>query len=80
MWINNEKKWNEVYVAKPYAYTSIIVSGGIPVWDKETQGWVDKAELEKKKKELEMKELQENLTSPSNDFSKFIDDEIKFGE
>ena len=77
-WINNDKKWNEVYVAKPYEYTSIIVSGGVPVWDKEKKGWVDKEEAKKAQKEAEIKELEENLTEKSNDFSSFINDEIKF--
>jgi hypothetical protein len=77
-WIDNEKKWNEVYVAKPYSYTSIIVSGGIPVWDKATQGWVEKSERDAANKEAEIKEMQENLTQQTNDFSKFVDEEIKF--
>lgn len=77
-WIEDPKKWNEVYVAKPYSYTSIIVSGGIPVWDKVKQGWVDKVEANKAKKEAEIKELQENLTEQTNDFSTFVDEEVKF--
>ena len=77
-WIDNEKKWNEVYVAKPYNYTSIIVSGGVPVWDKATQGWVDKVELEKARKEAEIEEMGKNFTEQSNDFSTFVDEEIKF--
>ena len=76
-WIEDKRTWSDVFTTKPYEYTSIIVCGGIPVWSKEKQGWVEKTQMEEYKKELEAMELQENLTHQSRDFSKFAEDEDK---
>ena len=34
-WINDEKVWSDVFVAKPYDYLSIVLDGGVPFYDKE---------------------------------------------
>lgn len=77
-WIESTKQWNEVYVAKPYEYTSIIVQGGVPVWNREKKGWVEKTEFTKEMHEADAREMAENLSKPSKDFSEFTD-EIKDG-
>lgn len=43
-WINDEKKWDEVYTVKSYDYMSIIAQGGVPVFSKEKNTYVDKEE------------------------------------
>ena len=44
-WINDEKKWDEVYTIKSYDYMSIIAQGGVPVFSKEKNTYVDKEEV-----------------------------------
>ena len=39
-------------------------------------GMIDFGDAERR--EAEIKEMQENLTQQTNDFSKFVDEEIKF--
>lgn len=68
-WINDQKKWYEVYTVKPYEYMSIIIQGGIPVYDKEKGMFVDKLQKEKEEKEAEQERLEEELVKPTIDFS-----------
>lgn len=68
-WINDPKKWHEVYTVKSYDYMTIIASGGIPIFNKELNTYVDKEEQEKVVKETREKELEENLSAPTKDFS-----------
>lgn len=44
-WLGDERTWEDVYSTKNYDYLAIIVTGGIPVWNKETNSFVDKATL-----------------------------------
>ena len=69
-WIEDEKKWTDVYAVKPYSYLSVIVEGGIPVWSSADNKFVDKEQLEKTQEEEKKAEIKENLT-PQTDFSKF---------
>lgn len=41
-WINDTKKWSDVYKVKPFEYMEIIACGGVPVFDKEKNKYVDK--------------------------------------
>lgn len=59
-WIEDERNWEDVYSVKPYDYLEIIVKGGIPVWDKENECFVDKASIEDTSDE-EINELEEEL-------------------
>ena len=68
-WINDSKEWNDVYTVKPYEYMEIIASGGIPVFNKEANKYVDKEELDKIKEEAERERLEEAITVPTKDFS-----------
>jgi hypothetical protein len=78
-WISDPKEWNTVYVAKPYDYTSIIVCGGIPVWDNEKHGWVDKTQRNAEKETAEQKDISENYTEQTKDYSNFEEYEpLKF--
>ena len=64
-WVNDTKKWNEVYTIKPYDYMSVIVQGGKPVYSKEHGKYVDKDELDKENEA----EIEANLTKPVADLS-----------
>ena len=46
-WINDEKKWDEVYTVKSYDYMYIIGRGGVPIFSKEKNCYVDKEEAKK---------------------------------
>ena len=70
-WINDSKKWDEVYTVKPYKYMEIIVKGGIPVWDKVNGGYIDSQEKAEKDRKAAEEELKENLTEHKRDFSDF---------
>ena len=68
-WINDAKQWNEVYTVKSYEYMEIIAMGGIPVFNKEINKYVDKEELDKIREEAEKQRIEENATEPTKDFS-----------
>ena len=70
-WINDPKKWDEVYTVKPYEYMKIVVKGGIPVFDKEKNKYVDSAAKAEEDKKAAEEELKENLTEHKKDFSDF---------
>lgn len=59
-WLNDEKKWQDVFTAKPYDYLQIIQDGKIPWYDKEEGKWVDKDEYDMKHGEKK-KEQQEKV-------------------
>lgn len=45
LWMSDVRTWEDVYSVRNYDYLEIIVKGGIPVWDKEKKGFVDKASV-----------------------------------
>lgn len=64
-WINDGKKWEEVYTVKSYDYMSIIVQGGVPVFSKEKNTYIDKIEAN-----IEAEaEIEANLTRSTVDLS-----------
>ena len=72
-WIQDEKKWYEVYTVKSYDYMAIIAMGGVPIFSKEFNKYVDKDELEKLKKEAEEKRIEEELTEEAKDYSEIAE-------
>lgn len=57
VWINDEKRWNDVFSVKPYEYLSLIIDGEVPFYDRLTGKWVSKiAKKETDKKEQEKAE------------------------
>ena len=61
-WIQDEKKWDEVYTVKPYEFMSIIVQGGVPVYDTTEKKYVEKKEYETSKVEREKAEYENAYT------------------
>lgn len=51
-WINDEKKWSDVFVVKPYEYLSIVSVREIPWYDREAGKWIPKAEADSKRDEM----------------------------
>ena len=54
-WINDSKKWSDVFVVKPYEYLSIISTGEIPWYDRESGKWVPKTVADKSREEYSEK-------------------------
>lgn len=66
-WINDQKKWTDVYSMKPYDYMSIIIEGGVPFYNKDLKKYVNKEEaLEQKRLEEEKKASQ--YVEPTKEF------------
>ena len=68
-WIQDDKNWYDVYTVKSYDYMAIIAQGGIPVFNKELNKYVDKEEMNKIKEEAEKKRIEEELTEETKDYS-----------
>ena len=68
-WIHDSKRWDEVYTVKPYEFMEIIAMGGVPMYNKEANKYVDKEEFDKIKTEAEQQRINESLTEPTKDFS-----------
>lgn len=71
-WINDSKKWSDVYKVKPFEYMEIIACGGVPVFDKEKNKYVDKndalaeKEEEQRLSESNAEEIPAEFASPIN--------------
>jgi hypothetical protein len=52
-WINDEKVWSDVFVAKPYEYLKIILDGNTPWYNRDEGKWVKKIDHEELKKQKE---------------------------
>jgi len=74
-WINDQKQWNEVYTVKPYEYMEIVVKGGVPIFDKNKNRYVDSVKKAEEDKKAAEEELKENLTEHKKDFSDFPKEE-----
>ena len=68
-WIHDSKQWNEVYTVKAYDYMEIIAMGGVPVFNKELNKYVDKEEFDKIKEEAEKQKIEDAALEPTKDFS-----------
>jgi hypothetical protein len=93
-WINDPKKWQDVFTCKSYEYLQLVAEQKIPWYDKSQGKWIDKTEYEMKTKgELDnvnnqIKHAEESLNNNvktddvTNDFMKNIsvgdDDELPF--
>ena len=68
-WIHDNKQWDEVYTVKPYEYMEIVAMGGVPMFSKDENKYIDKEELDKLKEKAEQQRIEENLSEPTKDFS-----------
>ena len=72
-WICDPKKWTDVYPVKTYEYMSVVINGGIPIFDMESGKYVDKAELTKKT-EAEKKKAEEEVANNETEIATSDDD------
>jgi hypothetical protein len=61
-WIDNAKSWEDVYSMKDYNYLAIIVKGGVPMWSKAKEKFVDKETLTNEPSEDLTNDLDSELT------------------
>lgn len=64
-WINDSKKWDEVYTFKSFDYMSVLVKGGVPYYSKELNKYINKEEMQAQAEA----EIEANLTSYALDMS-----------
>lgn len=65
-WLNDEKKWTDVYTVKSYDYMQIVLADGVPVFDKESNKYVDKKDLAIKTQAEEAQRISEALTEDTS--------------
>jgi hypothetical protein len=61
-WVNDTKKWSDVFAVKPYDYLSIVLDGEIPFFDKNEKKWVvkeNKSESNNKQSEEQVEKASE---------------------
>lgn len=63
-WLSDERTWRDVYSVRNYDYLFIVVQGGIPVWSKTKEKFVDKNKLDAiaNEKNKELDDLDSELT------------------
>ena len=82
-WLNDEKIWSDVFVAKPYEYLKIILDGKQPYFDKEKQVWVefkDSKTYAKEKEEERNGELSAANEAIKRAEQQAVMDELKYEE
>lgn len=70
-WVNDPKRWEDVYSIKSYEYMDIVVQGEYPVWSKTLNRWIAKADADKIAVEAREQQVKENLMPQTQDFSTF---------
>ena len=65
-WLNDKKRWQDVFTAKPYEYLSLISEGKYPWYDSGLKKWVDKADYDAKKTEAKGAAEQQSQAEISN--------------
>lgn len=58
-WINDPKKWTDVYKVKPYDYMYVVASGGVPMYSREQGKYIDREDAMKASEEATQSQLME---------------------
>lgn len=78
-WVNDNKKWSDVFTVKPYEYLAVIINGGIPWFDKNEGKWVSKDDFNEQHNEAnnEMnREIAEKETKLKGDNTNSVMDSV----
>lgn len=67
-WVNDSKKWSDVFSIKPYEYLKIVIDGQVPFFDKAQNKWVTREEKQESIA-AENDELDEQIKTISSEFS-----------
>ena len=71
-WVNDPKKWSDVFTIKPYGYLDVILKGKVPFFDKESKTWIEKSNEDNVKIGTDLDEEISNIESQfmiDNDFN-----------
>lgn len=85
-WIRDSKKWQEVFVAKPYEYLKLVSEMKHPWFDNEKRIWIDKAEYDaehgrvKAASEEEIRRAEESLSDEPDEKDSSFMNEISLDE
>lgn len=77
-WLDDEKVWSDVFVAKPYEYLKIVSEGEIPWFDKKNGKWVKKEDFEgtqKAQTEAQSEKITQEIKSAVSQVSKSNDED-----
>lgn len=85
-WLADERTWRDVYSVKNYQYLEIVVKGGVPMYDKVGEKWIDKAAVSKDNdtsadelnNELTMGNQKSQPTTPVTQTVDTDDDDLPF--
>jgi hypothetical protein len=71
-WIYDKKTWQDVFTCKPYDFLNLVAQMKVPWYDRATNSWIDKAEVEQKNVE---KQAQANaeIQSAQSAINKLIE-------
>lgn len=61
-WVNDSKKWSDVFTIKPYDYLSVILEGEIPFYDKTLNKWVKKMD-KLKEQENQINDINQKIAN-----------------
>lgn len=67
-WVNDTKKWNDVFTVKNTDYMSVVATGGVPVFSKEKNKYVNKYDQEE---EVVKTEQKASIAEPIDDTTLF---------
>jgi len=69
-WLDDEKKWIDVFVTKDYDYLSIILEGEVPFYDKEHEKWVPKIKKsENSERSVKNEEAEKEIKAAESKYS-----------
>jgi hypothetical protein len=71
-WIYDKKTWQDVFTCKPYDYLNLVAQMKVPWYDRASNSWVDKAEIDKKKEE-EKNHANEEIENAEKAITDMID-------
>lgn len=64
-WVNDQKKWEDVYTVKSVDYMEVLAGGGVPRYDKTLGKYVDAEEVNANREA----EIEKNLTVPADELA-----------
>ena len=73
-WIEDAKKWDDVFKVKPYDYMKIVLNGKVPIYDKDKKCYVEKLSSEEFQEQKE-KEQNDQVAKTPDEFATQSDNE-----
>ena len=71
-WLNDDKKWYDVYTVKPYDYMEVVASGGVPVFNHDLGKYVDKDEMDAIREVADQERFEAAVAKTEVDYSEIV--------